>query len=1004
MFDLLLLVVLLWPVLAIVLILMVRRWRRQQREALEDWSLQVDRLHDRVARLERNLASLTPAVTPTVTPQPVPEAAAAVAVAVPAETPAAAPVPEPVGPALEEQRPDRGWRDVFGFEPAAQAPATTVVTEQEPTATQATLEEFTSRRRELERRFLENWTGILGSVVVVAGVTFVGIYTALRLAPFYRFLMTLAVAAAFLAASFVLARKESWRAFAGWLRSAGAAILLFACAAAGGLPGLGLQWITEPVPALLVLLVGIGANLGLAYAGGTQVAATLHVLLSLLPLAIVPATSVSFALASVVTGFGVALAARGRWDRHLGIVLGAYAIFQFEWVARTGVAFADDTLRYLVGGCAALVFAAAALVHYRKDYAQPEPPRLQVGVHLLNWAALAAALFAYLPSPRVRGAVLIAAAVLAYRLARRAQVLQLQWLRRADLLTAQALALLALLTAFDFEVATALVLWLAFAETLAFRWLVPRGDDDVLELVIDALPPLAGLCLILCGAGQWYLAGFDAASMVALIGSTVLAVLGQRLLAAPLAAGRDPPDDDDLRSLATAGGLLGVESGVLAVAALGLALERPWLEWAALGIVGLLLGVIVTGRERVGLRIGVAIALVGAHCLAWSAWLREAPWVAWPLAQRVLPLAALAGFGLWALRSGWQRSVTLVLVGLTAGAAAFLFLDPLSYLAPSVAWLVLSLLALEIANRRTGPDARIVLGLGLGYLAAFIGAYALVVVQVPVYVGALNARLLVELFALAVFAYWWVFRPRPEMADFAAWRVAHPLFVELILVAAAVVVVVEVPAQWWAVGWAVLGLGLLSPAASRWLDERTRLYSLLFYWASIVDVAVVLSSFEVPSLQWYERGELLALAAIGLQIGYAAWSHRALRLQGLTIPRPVSGLASLAERVGARRNLYVYYPLFAGIAVFLYWRFDRSVLTLLWAAEAFVIFGLSAWLRENQFRYVALGALAACLARLVLVDMAEANLAVRGIVFIGVGLLMLGMNAIYNRFRARFEA
>jgi uncharacterized membrane protein len=67
-----------------------------------------------------------------------------------------------------------------------------------------------------------------------------------------------------------------------------------------------------------------------------------------------------------------------------------------------------------------------------------------------------------------------------------------------------------------------------------------------------------------------------------------------------------------------------------------------------------------------------------------------------------------------------------------------------------------------------------------------------------------------------------------------------------------------------------------------------------------------------------------------------------------------------------------------------------------------VVFGLSAWLRENQFRYVALAGLGACLVRLVLIDMAEANLAVRGLVFIGVGSLMLGMNAIYNRYRARF--
>ena len=87
----------------------------------------------------------------------------------------------------------------------------------------------------------------------------------------------------------------------------------------------------------------------------------------------------------------------------------------------------------------------------------------------------------------------------------------------------------------------------------------------------------------------------------------------------------------------------------------------------------------------------------------------------------------------------------------------------------------------------------------------------------------------------------------------------------------------------------------------------------------------------------------------------------------------------------------------------LFWRFDRSVLTLLWSAEAFTVFVLSAVLRENQFRYAALAGLGVCLARLLLIDMAEANLGLRGLVFLGVGLLMLGMNAIYNRYRARFE-
>jgi hypothetical protein len=267
-----------------------------------------------------------------------------------------------------------------------------------------------------------------------------------------------------------------------------------------------------------------------------------------------------------------------------------------------------------------------------------------------------------------------------------------------------------------------------------------------------------------------------------------------------------------------------------------------------------------------------------------------------------------------------------------------------------------------------------------------------------------SARLLIELFALGVFCYWWVFRPREALASGRAWIAVHPLFVEVILAGVAVTVVVEVAAHWWAVVWAVLALVLMSPPAERLLDVRARLYSLLFYWVSVMDMAVVMSALEVPSSNWFEQPEFTSLVAIALQVAYVAWAHQRLVLKDMTTPAPLQALGRIGGLVAERRNLYVYYPLFAGVALFLYWRFDHSLLTLLWATEAFVVFVMSAWLRENQFRYVALGGLAACLARLILIDMAEANLALRGLVFIGVGSLMLGMNAIYNRYRPRFEA
>jgi len=364
---------------------------------------------------------------------------------------------------------------------------------------------------------------------------------------------------------------------------------------------------------------------------------------------------------------------------------------------------------------------------------------------------------------------------------------------------------------------------------------------------------------------------------------------------------------------------------------------------------------------------------------------------------------ALAATVIWLAGPGLLRQVAIVALGIDLGVAAYLYLEPVSPLMPGVAWLMMSLLALELSNRLRERDSTAALALGYAYLLAFVSTYALVIVQSPAYIGRLSARLMIELFALAVIAYWWVFRPSAELAEQRGWRLVHPYFVELLLMAAAVMVVVEIPSRWWAVAWAAIALILLSPLAGRILDQRAPFYSLIFYWVSVLDMAVVLSTIEVPSRQWHHRPEVISLIAIGLQITYAVIAQRRLVLTEISVPGQWAPLARLAGKIAAHRNLYVYYPLFAGITLFIYWRFDRSLLTLLWAGEAFVIFVLSAWLRESQFRYLALAGLAACLARLVLIDMAESNLAVRGVVFIGVGLLMLGMNAIYNRFHGRFE-
>ncbi|MGB7564287.1 MAG: hypothetical protein WBM08_05990, partial [Prochlorococcaceae cyanobacterium] len=408
-----------------------------------------------------------------------------------------------------------------------------------------------------------------------------------------------------------------------------------------------------------------------------------------------------------------------------------------------------------------------------------------------------------------------------------------------------------------------------------------------------------------------------------------------------------------------------------------------------------------------GLLVGTAVAVVLTHVVAWGAMLLQQPWATAPLLGHLLPLTALA---LVTIGTGGPGAVSLLgldLLGLDLGLAAYLLFEPLSPLIPGVVWLLLSLVALESSDRLRRSQSTHALLLGLLYLLAFAGSYLLVISQSPALVIAgpftLPARLLIELFGLAVALYWWFFSPRERLQEQPLWKTVHPWFLEVVLVGVVVTILAEVEVLWRPVAWSLLALVLVSDPCRRLFAARVKVYAVILYWVAVATVVAMLSSLETPSPLWYEQPHQLALVAIALQLTFIVVSHRSLDLEELRQPGGGPLLGWVGRRVAAHRNHWLYNPMFAAVAYYLYLRYDPSLHTLLWAVEAFAIYLLSAVLRETSFRTIALVALGICLLRLMAIDLAQVDLGLRGIVFIGVGLLMLAMNAIYNRFRARFE-
>jgi hypothetical protein len=858
--------------------------------------------------------------------------------------------------------------------------------------------------RTVERLFSEHWSGILGVVVLVAGVTFLAINVALRLGPLQRFWVVTAVALALALPSALVGRRPPWRNLTTWMRSGGAALLLFACTAAGAFPQLGLQWIHTPGAALALLALGVVPNLALAAIVRTQTIASLHVVVNLVPLAIAPQTPLGLALATAVALVGAQLPMDRPWNRHRLIVTWAYAPFLAHWVLQNGGPWASAPasawsvpwLPGLATLAAALVFGGGALRHQRAALVPARLEGMPLALQLSDWGALGFALLVIPPQASVRAGALALAALALLGLGWRAKRLAVPWLQHSNVLVAQAFALTAIASLPGLLANGPLLLFLLLVECALFLLLGLREGDGPILRVGWALTAVAGLLLILVvlPAEPTTLSLTDRTSpMGLLLGGTVLTTAVQALLRRRGAVVPLPP-------------LLGWLVGAQAFTATVLTAAETSRPLMALGLLGSL--VLVARRlQPAGLLAGTAVAIGLLQPIDWIWLLARHPLAVPTLA---LHLAALALLALALIRwapAGPVRLLGLDGLGLTAGLGAFLLLDPIAPQLPSVGWLMLSLLALEAANRSGRAAATHWLVVAIGYGVAFAGSWLLVVHPSPAVLSlgwfSLTGRPWITLCAIAVALRWTFFPASRRLASLPLWQRIQPCCLELALAGAILLIPTELTRRWQPLAWSLLALVPLAPPLRRRFPIRLQLYSVVVYWVGVASVVTMLSTLSSPSPQWWVQPTTLGLLAIGVQTLYVVTAHRWLALEPLRQPGGLPILSWLGNRIADRPNPWLYYPMFTAVAVYIGVRYDRSLLTLLWSAQAMAIYGLSALLRERPFRHLALLGLGACLLRLLAVDMAQADLGLRGLVFIGVGLLMLAMNALANRFRSRFE-
>lgn len=283
--------------------------------------------------------------------------------------------------------------------------------------------------KKIEQQFVENWTGILGTAIMVLGVGYLSIYTALKVSPMFRVLILWLYAGALSGSYFFLKNKEKWLKTGLWLRSAGASLFLFGCFGASQIPALAF---IENIPLAYSLIgIGIAINLYVGYIIKQQTFLSLHVILSVLILCVIPEkVLITFLLASLTATAGIVLSYKEKWEYHLLIVISAFIIFDIWFTQGHNILSPSQNIFAILG--VILVSVSCMYMQYRSIYTNTHFDRIAFITHLTNWILFALGLILHSTGSKIKIFVLLAAGILCLCAALFARKKKIFWLYHLD--------------------------------------------------------------------------------------------------------------------------------------------------------------------------------------------------------------------------------------------------------------------------------------------------------------------------------------------------------------------------------------------------------------------------------------------------------------------------------------------------------------------------------------------------------------------------------------------
>lgn len=866
--------------------------------------------------------------------------------------------------------------------------------------------ETTAHLFKFEKNFIEKYTGILGALITVLGFAFLGIYGALNLPPAGRTGLLVLTTLLILGVSFFLKRYEKFTDTADWLQSAAAALLLFTAYAAGNIKDL--QVIESRTVMIAVLAVAVAINLAAGFLRRRRLFTALHHAYAVIVLAAAGPDS-AVLITAVLTGIITVLYLRlTKTDSDSAYAFSSVAAVQFFyqiwWYFSAEYASLSEPGIEIYTAILSAYFMAAAVMITSSEHSgivaifnRGSAWLLMMLPGILYWPVIA-------PLMPVKGAwpafLLpgIIALAYSYFFTRSFSA------RLSDRIAAMFLFLIAVATSQQPVQNEPLLALLAFLSVSVIQTNV-KSETGKQAAAVDLLVKITSVLR--------YIAAFI--FFIILINTDPVTIQNPVLAMAGLVtvgvfhlirnfhSSADNPEPGFVMSLQNNKFKISSESLTVFLMLLAVALTSLSLNYAGPSVLtALLLGVIGTklfDRELKYFTHGIMAAVPLIFLIHWGHYYEIDPGTAMHLSAGSLFLVCAVFTALALFKNNTTVFNTVIYLTVThtalyAGAAVeqnlnlllSLFLaGEIMLIAATVTIEKISTSALLKQSTRHLQTASYIF-----FTVFFVNWLRLDHGEEAALFSAFN---IFALLAVTVLIGGYIFKPQ------RFFTAAREIRLELILLIFVITVYAAVPAVF--LPALLMATAIIAYTAGSFLSPqaaRLQLYSIgLHLFAALLITTV--STEESVHYFWHQKPQTGGLFALGFMLVYMITFNRfgGLNRFSDTFKDRLQYLEGAAAVITRRQNAVVYYGFFIALALFLTITAEKTVLTLLWSAEAFMIFLLGILLKENHFRYIATGALVLCLVRLVFFDLVQSSTLTRALVFTGVGLMLLAMNLISQK-------